>query len=314
VAATGIITEGEEVVFGAGQPTETTLVSTIGTHGYLAIFADSGELNWATLLGGEGSANIEATKIECLAAGPLVVGGSFAGGAVFGEGEPSATSLAASGNSDLFVAAYSPSTAFEWAVSAGGNAAMGNNPERVYDLVAVGSDSLVATGTYTGAAIFGEGAPTETTVCSGLDENGFVVRFSSDGSLLWAKSFGGDGEDFGKAIAVTGDEVFVAGTVAYGTVVFGAFEPNQTVLHLDYQEDFFVARFRLDGALDWVAALPSLERMSISAIAYTTDGRLAMTGTYHGEVSFGPGDDDASWATCDSGEASRPFLVVFTGV
>src|SRR5690606_29218543 len=73
----------------------------------------------------------------------------------------------------------------------------GPDSETGRSLAIDGEGNLVATGYVRGHTRFAEGYEHRA---EGTDA--YVARFSPDGSLLWARSFGGAGEDVGESVAV----------------------------------------------------------------------------------------------------------------
>jgi hypothetical protein len=307
-------------VFGAGQPNETTLYGYPGHDtSFLARYSGDGVFDWAQIVGGSGDVSLRC-RATWRPTGETVLWGVFAGSAVFDEGGPNETAIdSLGGGDDLFLASYRPDGELSWAVAAGGQdgCTMG---EQMIDLAVLNDGSVVVTGSYCHAATFGAGTPAETIVSSGEGSNGYVARYSGDGALEWVKSFGGNGwSDGNSGLAATVDEdgVLVAGTVGNGTVVFGAFETNQTVLQLFDPQTFFVARFFLDdGRLDWVGTAPDSASMTPRAIVRLPDGRVAVTGVHSWINTLGV-DEDGALVSCDSGgnenyPRSRPFLAVYS--
>jgi hypothetical protein len=47
----------------------------------------------------------------------------------------------------------------------------------------------------------------------------FLVKYSANGQVLWARRAGGDTDDFGGAVAVTEHAIYVAGSIT-GTAKF----------------------------------------------------------------------------------------------
>ena len=98
-----------------------------------------------------------------------------------------------------FLAKFTPSGAVAWAVNLG--TSLGLDAE-----IAARNDHVYITGDFD-EAVFHIGSFTCTnTNPSGSSLDVFVAKIDSNGSVIWAKSAGGFGDDFGMSIAVTPTE------------------------------------------------------------------------------------------------------------
>jgi hypothetical protein len=78
----------------------------------------------------------------------------------------------------------------------------------------------------------------------------FIIKYSSDGKLIWAKAFGGGEEDI--AIAVTTDKignVYVVGTFESTTIKFDTFTLYN---YKTYNTTMYLVSFLSDGNVRWV--------------------------------------------------------------
>ncbi|WP_046243484.1 T9SS type A sorting domain-containing protein [Hymenobacter terrenus] len=138
--------------------------------------------------------NVTATATDAL--GNVYVTGYFAAStATFGS-----ITLTSAGSGDAFLAKWSPATSsFVWARNVGGSgfdAAIG--------LTSSGSN-IYLVGYFSGTASFGG-----TTLASVGSTDGFVVKLTDAGSIVWARSSGVSGGDEFNAVAANGANVYVA--------------------------------------------------------------------------------------------------------
>ena len=171
-----------------------------------------------------GSSFVKATATD--ASGNVYVTGYYTTAAIFGS-----TVLVNNNSSqDIFVAKWSPSAGWLWAVSGGG---LGNDQglglalsgSAVYVTGFIANNYLdINAVQLAGVSLPGEGGGTSTAT------DIFVARFSAaDGSLAWAQAAGGSGNDQANGIAVNGSSLYLTGlinndnTSSTGTnaVVFG---------------------------------------------------------------------------------------------
>ena len=115
----------------------------------------------------------------------------------------------------------------------------------------------------------------------------FLARYTTDGTLLWAKSVGGVKADVGNDIcALPGGGFAVTGCFG-DTVEFG---PGETLTSL--ANSLFVAEYSATGDLEWVVSVASvsfggLEGKGICALP---DEGVAVTGCFSGTAVFGAGE------------------------
>ena len=158
-----------------------TLTSAGDDDAFIARYSGSGDLEWAKSIGS--SSVDQALALGALPGGAVAVVGLFAGTVSFATG----IDLTATGYFDAFVARFESNGDLAWAKA---TASMGY----AIGWTAAGrSDgSVYVGGSFWGASTLGEGesAPTDLE-STGTEEDLFVARFGSDGSLLWARAAAG---------------------------------------------------------------------------------------------------------------------------
>ncbi|MHC4507290.1 MAG: hypothetical protein ACYTFI_28815 [Planctomycetota bacterium] len=100
------------VVFGQGDPAQTTLVSAGGGDTFVARYNSDGTLAWAKRAGGTNS--VTAYGVAAFPGNATGVTGRFAGTATFGAGEPGQTALTSVGLTDIFVASFGADGSVAW--------------------------------------------------------------------------------------------------------------------------------------------------------------------------------------------------------
>lgn len=156
--------------------------------------------------------------------------------------------------------------------------------------VAVNQDgNIYITGTFKGTADFDPNAGTLNLTSAG-QEDVFILKVLSDGSLSWAKRIGGAEMDYGNAIAV--DEfdgsVFVVGTYR-STVDFNPGAGIQNATSIGSGDAYLL---KLSASGDYVnskvfGGIASDEASDI--VIDQTTGDQFITGNFNGTVDFDPG-------------------------
>lgn len=111
----------------------------------------------------------------------------------------------------------------------------------------------------------------------------FTAKFSPDGKLLWARTAGGAGSDYGHAIAVDArGDVIVTGAVQ-GPAKFG----EQTVNSHGKGGTFFCAKYAPDGQLHWVRTPTGNVGGSGHGVAVDGAGHIYVGGSVSGTGAWG---------------------------
>jgi hypothetical protein len=241
------------------------------------------QLDWAKSAGGGGPDG--ATGIATDRYGNSYVTGLFSRTATFGAGEANQTELTAA-SFGLFLAKYAPDGALLWARSAGDFA-------EGFAIAADRRSNSYISGFFSGTATFGAGEANETEL-NAEDPEVFVAKHAPDGTLLWARSDGGEGRQEGLGIAADrGGNSFVAGSY-FGTATFAAGKPNQTELAsangLNDNPDGFVAKYAPDGTLEWAKSIDGTHYAFGSSIATDRLGNSYVAGAFSGSATFGAGE------------------------
>jgi hypothetical protein len=177
---------GDAEVLSLGDKTDTLLATLRGT---------TGETVWAKRFGGTGYDAGYAVAVDD--SDNLILGGTFDEAVLFGGGP-----LQPEGDFDVVLGKYDSGGNHIWSRRLGGE---GN--EAVAHIAVAGHVILVS-GDFEGRARFGG----EPLVSAGRHD-GFIAKYSAAGAPIWARRFGGEGQDQLGAIAMSpeGDVAAVGG-------------------------------------------------------------------------------------------------------
>jgi hypothetical protein len=276
------------------------LLSAGGQDILIAEYDASGHVVWATRAGGTDDDVGRAVASVPTGEATCAVTGSFAGDAVFGEGEGNETWLAAGpADESMFVAVFDDHGDLVWARQVNGLSS-GQAVGTLED------GSILVTGWFEGSATFGDGEDNETNLSAEGDRDLFLARYLPDGELDWAVNEGGTGEVDPTAIAVLqGDSGLVVGGSFDGT----AFGDGATSLTSAGATDAFLAFFGVNGDLFWTRRAGGGYSDVAADLVRLVDGRIAMTGSFQTEAVFGPGEDAEITLTTDIG--SNAFVAIY---
>jgi hypothetical protein len=222
-----------------------------------------------------------------------------------------------------------------WATSAGGTSS-----DQGFAIAVDSSGNSYATGVYLGTANFAPGV-TLTSTAGGNDI--FVAKYdNSTGTLVWATSAGGSGNDQGFGIAVDGSgnnyvtgvdsgDIFVAKFDSSGTPVWatnagpgsGGFGialdgSGNSYVTGNGAGDIFVAKFDSTGSFVWVKSAGGNAAVNDTGFGIGLDGsgNSYVTGRFQGTVTdpaiFGSGEPNETQLIGSTG-ANRIFIAKFAG-
>jgi uncharacterized delta-60 repeat protein len=161
------------------------------------------------------------------------------------------------GSSDVFLLKYETNGTLTWAKTAGGSSF-----DRAASVAQTTDGGYIVAG---GTVSFGEGS-----------QDVFLLKYDSSGTLSWAKTIGGSGDDWGTAVEQTSDDGYI---VSAYTTSYGA--GGRDILLLKYDSS---------GVLSWArTAGGSGDEIAYSVEQTTPDNGYIVAGF---TVSYGAGGSD----------------------
>ena len=247
----------------------TNLVSSGTEDIFLAKYEPEGALLWARKAGGPDYDEGRGVAVD--AAGNVYVGGLFQGTAAFGS-----TNLNSAGQSDVFLAKYTPAGNLLWARAAGGK-----DYDEAHGLALDGAGNVYVAGAFDANANFGA----FTLVNGSGSSDIFLAKYDAAGNVLWARQAGGNGDDQASALAVdAATNLYVSGFFS-GTATFGS--TNLTSRGANTTHDLFVAKYNAAGTLLWVIQAGGNDEDAAQGIATDGSGNIFVTGNFTTTALFG---------------------------
>jgi hypothetical protein len=286
---------GTDLIFGAGEPNQTSLGSSDGLDMFVARFEDDGSLAWARRAGGTDMDL--GTQVAACPDGTFLVLAIIQGTSVFGPGEAQETQLTAQGTPDLVLARYAADGDLVSAIPAA--VLQLNIPTMDVPLGAplgfdAGEDgSAWLGGWFVTSATLGPGQAGEAILNGAGLRDMFMARYDSAGQLTWSTQAGGAGETFAHAVAASEDGSSVITGGFSDSATFGQGEAGETTLVSAAAFDVFVARYNPDGRLlAWARRAggdPGTFQWGTD-LAALPDGSVLVAGDFNGSATFGPGE------------------------
>lgn len=259
--------------------------------GFMASFTKAGVPRTAVVLGGLDADDSKSVVVDNQ--GNVYVAGSFidsiqvADWIAYGLG----------GTSDMYIAKYDKSGAFQWVKSFASEEYDENSPYLAVDSLG---------NVYVGGGVGGTGKFQSKTHVSSGKTDAFIAKLTPLGEITWLVAGGGTDAEHVRSISVTpnGDRIYAAGVFS-GDALF----PLQPALRsFGALPDFFVWSVRgADGATQWVKRIGSSKRDDAIACMVDKDQKLVVAGAFYNSTSF-----DTLVVNANGEFASDVFLTRFS--
>ena len=162
------------------------------------------------------------------------------------------------GSTDALLVKYAADGTLLWARTGGGS--LGDS----FNAVTVADDgSIIAVGT--NGSIDGDFPPSRG------DGDTVLAKYSSDGTLLWAKTAGGRRYDWFSGVAVAHDGSIIA--VGYSMSSDGDLPPSRGYF------DAIIVKFSPDGVTQWAKAIGGSKADGFNSVSISDDGGIFAAGT-----------------------------------
>jgi hypothetical protein len=265
-------------------------------------FAQPPQVTWAVRAGGMKN---DKTRGLCVdEAGNVYMTGEFTGEADFGDKK-----LVSRGDMDFFVAKYDAGGKCIWARQGGGS-----KTDRGYGVAVDHGGNVFVTGHYQSPDAEFDGVKLASPGKDERDYDVFTAKYDREGKLLWLRTGGGAGYDYGHGVGVdtAGNCYVTAGVVGAAKFDGRNFE------HANSRA--VVIKYAPDGKLVWLTQPEAKGSSSAGSIAVDAAGNSWICGGYSGEVDYGHGaklnspgqrnifivkinpDGQAQWAATSTGK------------
>jgi hypothetical protein len=234
-----------------------------------------GNFDNAIRAGGPGADAINSVALD--PSRNLIISGFFNSIADFADQE-----LATNGGQDAFVAKIDTKFNLVFAKNVGGI-----SDDNGSGVITDAAGNIYQVGTFQSTADFDPNAGTTDIVSKG-GQDGYLLKLSSTGNLVFAKQFGGPGAD--GAIAIGLDRVaniLVAGNFAASADL----DPGAGTSNFNSagSSDVFVTKLDTGGNLVWASKAGGSGMDAVRGITIDKPGNVYLTGDFMGTADFDPG-------------------------
>ncbi len=198
-------------------------------------------------------------------------GGVFLTGETIGDGRFGRLERKGLGEADCFLVKLDAAGEVLWVRSIGGSSV-----DRGYSVATDPAGHVYVTGQYQST----DARAGETVLPNAGDFDLFVAKYDADGELLWIRTAGGTGNDYGHGVAVDSrGHVVVGGSLGAGAR-FGDVE-------LSGKRVIFCAKYDADGKLLWVRGSEGGVGGSAHGVSLDGGDRIYLGGSLVGTGTFG---------------------------
>lgn len=272
---------------------------------FVASYDTNGGVRFAVGFGG--AQRDRGLGIAIDGSGNSYVTGSFRDTADFDPG-PGVQSLVSAGNRDFFLASYTDTGGFRYAVGAGDTL----DGDVGYGVAVDTAGNAFVTGSFSGTADFDPG-PGVANLVGVFNDDIFLASYTTTGAFRFAHAFGQSNEERGYAADVDANgRVYITGFIPNAL----DFDPGPGVALLDPAgTDAFVAIYDNSGA--FVDAYSFESTSSSQAVGYglavDATGRAYVTGTFSAAVNNAVDFDPGPGSVLLSSVGSTDFFVSSLG-
>lgn len=263
---------------------DTIHLNSVGESDVFILKTDmSGKLIWMKTLGGSSYDGVFAITTDLN--GNILITGNYWGTTDFDPGKAE-TSFTSKGKSDVYVLKLDSLGNFLWARTFGGS--------EYENSLAVTTDNLgniYTTGYFSGIVNFSHNNSSITLSSNGLDDI-FVQKIDPDGTLAWAKPFGGKYSDRGRSISVDKEGNIYTTGYFIGTSDLDPGAQITTFTSMGFS-DVFIQKMDASGNFLWAKSFGGSSADFGQTIKLDISGNIFVAGCFYETVDFDLGDDQS---------------------
>lgn len=188
------------------------------------------------------------------------------------------------GQRDLFIQKIDPDGNLIWAKHIGGGY------ETSAEKIAVDrAGNLLISGIFKGSVDFDPGPDSAILYSSGVFD-AFIMKLSSNGSLVWAKNFGGGGNEYINDMKIDNDQnILIGGSFRY-TADFDPDPDIQFMVEGGQWSDLYLLKLDNNGVFNWVRTLGNSTAVFIREFAIDSLNNIYFGSNFKEPLDIFPGD------------------------
>ena len=250
------------------QVGDYTLENNGDYDGMIIKYSAEGSVEWAKSVGGSDEDYIESVAIT--SEGGVIVGGRFQSSIQVGD-----YTLENQGNQNGMIIKYDEEGAVEWARSVGGS-----RFDPIFSVAATSDGGAIVGGYFSSDEI----QVGDYTLINNKGEdqygtykyNGIIIKYDGEGEVEWARSVGGDDNDYIYSVSETSDGGYIAGGSFKGDIQVG----DYTLENINSLENGMIIKYNREGTVEWARSVGGYNNDSINSITTTSDGGVIAGGYF----------------------------------
>ncbi|QQS58667.1 hypothetical protein IPN35_03630 [Candidatus Peregrinibacteria bacterium] len=249
---------------------------------FVSKFDSSGNLVWNETYGSGEHDFVSSISVTQDVNGYVYLTGGFSGTIDF-DPTGGIDEKTSEGTSDIFLIKLANDGSYVWGDAMGG---VGQDFGRSLSIASDGN--IVLVGHFMGSADFDPTGGIDEKTSEGGKDN-FTAKYAADGTLAWAKSWGGLGNDQALSVDLDdSDNAYITGN--FSDLV--DFDPDVGV---DYQEnvgyqDVFMSKMNADGSYAHASVFGGVGRDSAFSVLFQGASGTRLVGKFQEDVDFDPGN------------------------
>ncbi len=232
-----------------------------------SVSGQQSQWNWARQLNGPSNEE-EIDAVASDAQGNVFISGKFEQSVKI---EGVADTLYSTGLPDIMFTKYDANGNMIWNKHYGST-----GDDNVFDADCDSEGNIILSGYFEGTVTFDT-----ITLTSWGQTDMMVLKFGTDGNIIWAKQMGGSSEDGGNEVSIGPNDRVIIGAQSKGTFTAGAFSfPNTG------SQDAYLISMTSSGDVEWVRAVQGAGLARAKSIAIDAAGNAYFGGDFVSQNAF----------------------------
>lgn len=268
---------------------------------FLAKYTLNGNLAWAKYIAESGTV---ISEIAVDNSGEVNIIGVFSGTLDLDPG-PNVFNVSTSpSGDDFYILKYNSNGEFQWAKQFGDPTRL----DEVYDITIDNQNNIIITGLFSGLVDFDPNSGVTNLQSNNNSNDAFIAKYTSNGELIWAKSFGSTNTGIERGNAITVDNqnnIYATGSFS-GLTDFDS-STNTVNLSPVGTRSIYILKLTSNGDFEFVKTIGAPGTELVYDIAVDNVGSLYITGYYLSSMDCDP--DDGVFTITANGGNPEIFLV-----
>lgn len=268
---------------------------------FLAKYTLNGNLVWAKYIAERGTV---ISEIAVDNSGEVNIIGVFSGTLDLDPGPNVFTVSTNPSGDDFYILKYNSNGEFQWAKQFGDPTRL----DEVYDITTDNENNIIITGLFSGLVDFDPNSGVTNLQSNNNSNDAFIAKYTSNGELIWAKSFGSTNTGIERGNAITVDNqnnIYATGSFSGLT----DFDPSTNTVNLSpvANRSIYILKLTSNGDFDFVKTIGAPGTELVYDIAVDNFGSLYITGLYLVSMDCDP--DAGIFTITANGGNNEIFLV-----